>query len=368
MLSALQRLLPMAEKVIDRRTSLPILKEICLQDGIARVTDLETMLVMPVPEIRAYTIPVTLLKKVLVTRPQNLFVSVGEDQKVTISYGDHKVTYSTRDATDFPTLPKEKFKPVGEWSRDIFQVLAIQARYCSRDELKASLTGVFITQEKGQMAASATDGHVLRMQNGLDVGKAKPLSGILPTKPLLLLARLARGHTKVGLSNTHLSFSLPGDVTMYVRLIDERYPEIESVIPAEDTFTGSAVLDREKALALIKAAKPFLEKPANLSILSMNGQASQILVENTEDNTEWMAEWPVAKHEGKGIRIGFDLGLFERALASQQSPTVRWKYTTPNTASVFAEVGEKWDSGAVTLLMPIRLKEEEQTHEQKRDH
>ncbi len=61
MLSALTRLLPMAEKVIDRRTSLPILKEICIQDGIARVTDLETMLVMPVPEIRSYTISVTLL-------------------------------------------------------------------------------------------------------------------------------------------------------------------------------------------------------------------------------------------------------------------------------------------------------------------
>ena len=50
MLSALQRLLPMADKVVDRRSALPILKEICISGGQARVTDLETMLVMPVPD------------------------------------------------------------------------------------------------------------------------------------------------------------------------------------------------------------------------------------------------------------------------------------------------------------------------------
>ncbi len=364
MLSALTRLLPMAEKVIDRRTSLSILKEICLQGGIARVTDLESTLFMPVPEIRAYTIPAALLKKVLATRPQNLFVSVGEDQKVTISYGDQKVTYNGRDVSDFPTLPKEKFKPIGEWSRDIFQVLATQARYCSRDELKASLTGVFITQENGQLAASATDGHVLRMQNGLDVGKSKPLSGILPTKPLLLLAKLARGHTKIGLSNTHLSFSLPGDVTMYVRLIDEKYPEVESVVPKE--FSGEVLLDRDQVLALVRAAKPFVDHTTYLSIWNLQNGDGQITVDNLEDDISWQAPLPVSDSSGKDIRIGFDLGLFERALASQQSPTVRWKYTTPGTASVFTEVGKEWDSGAVTLLMPIRITEEEVNHEQQR--
>jgi len=364
MISALTRLLPMAEKVIDRRTSLPILREICLQDGIARVTDLETMLIMPVPEIRAYTLPIALLKKVLATRPQNLFVSVGEDQRVTVSYGDHKVTYNSRDVADFPALPKEKFKAAGEWSRDIFRVLATQARYCSRDELKGSLTGVFITQENGQLAASATDGHVLRMQNGLDVGKSKPLSGILPTKPLLLLAKLARGHTKIGLSDTHLSFSLPGDVTMYVRLIDEKYPEVESVVPKE--FTGEVLLDRDKVLALIKAAKPFVDRTTCLSIWNLQNGGGQITVDNLEETTTWQADLSIERSSGKDIRIGFDLGLFERALASQQSPTIRWKYTTPGTASVFIEVGKEWDSGAVTLLMPIRITEEEVNHEQER--
>ncbi len=364
MLSALTRLLPMAEKVVDRRTSLPILKEICIQDGLARVTDLETMLVMPVPEVRAYTIPVALLKKVLATRPQNLFVSVGEDQKVTISYGDQKVTYSSRNTDEFPALPREKFKPIGEWSRDIFQVLVTQARYCSRDELKASLTGVFITQEKGQLAASATDGHVLRMQNGLDVGKAKPLSGIIPTKPLLLLAKLARGHTKIGLSNTHLSFSLPGDVSLYVRLIDEKYPEVESVVPKE--FSGEVILDRDKVLSLIKAAKPFVDRTTYLSIWNLQNGDGQIIVDNLEDDISWQAPLPVSNSSGEGIRVGFDLGLFERTLASQQSPTVRWKYTAPGTASVFTEVGKEWDSGAVTLLMPIRITEEEVNHEQER--
>ncbi len=294
----------------------------------------------------------------LATRPPNLFVSANEDSKVTISYGDHKVTYSSRDTDEFPALPREKFKPIGEWSRDIFQVLATQARYCSRDELKASLTGVYVSQVSGQLAASATDGHVLRMQNGLDVGKAKPLSGIIPTKPLLLLAKLARGHTKIGLSATHLSFSLPGDVSLYVRLIDEKYPEVESVVPKE--FSGEVLLDRDKVLAIIKAAKPFVDRASHLSVISINNGDGRLDVDNLEEDTSWQAPLPIEVLSGPGIRVGFDLALLERAIASQQSPFVEWKYTTPDTASVLREVGDEWDSGAITLLMPIRLKDKEE--------
>ncbi|MCK4577399.1 MAG: hypothetical protein KAU50_01335 [Candidatus Marinimicrobia bacterium] len=117
MLSALQRLLPMAEKVVDRRSALPILKEICISGGQVRVTDLETMLVMPVPDQGSYTIPVAILKKVLASRPQNLEVQPGKDQQITINYGDLSITYQGKDPKDFPAVPREKFKSLGKCPR-----------------------------------------------------------------------------------------------------------------------------------------------------------------------------------------------------------------------------------------------------------
>jgi DNA polymerase-3 subunit beta len=357
----------MAEKVIDRRTSLPILKDICIHNGLALVTDLQSMLVMPVPDERSYTIPVLLLKKVLNAKPQNLAINLADDNKGAIHYDDLKVTYSTKDVNDFPTLPKEKYKPVGVWPQDVFQTLLKQVPYCSQDELKVSLTGVHLTQTAdGLLTICATNGHILRMKNGLEVAKSKPLSGIIPTKPLHLLSRYAKGLTKIGLSNTHLSFSLPGRATLYVRLIDEQYPEVASVIPEE--FNGEVVLDRDKALAIIKAAKPFVDKTTYLSVLTISDGIGLLSIDNQEEQISWEAPLPVTNHVGDEIRIGFDLGLFERALSGQQSPTVSWKYTSSNSASIFKEVGNQFDHEALTLLMPIRITEEEVNHEQECDN
>ena len=79
-----------------------------------------------------------------------------------------------------------------------------------------------------------------------------------------------------------------------------------------------------------------------------------------------MAPLPVTQFKGERIKIGFDLGLFERALQSQQSPLVRWSYVSPNAGTVLIEEGEEWQSGAVTVVMPIRIKEENE--DEKRDN
>ena len=70
-----------------------------------------------------------------------------------------------------------------------------------------------------------------------------------------------------------------------------------------------------------------------------------------------MAPIPLSQFKGEPIRIAFDLGLFERALQGQLSPMVRWKYVSPNAGTVLQEEGEEWKSGAVTVVMPVRIKE-----------
>ena len=356
MLSTLHRLLPMAEKVIDRRSPLPILKSIAIENGMARVTDLETTLVMPVPDKRSYCIPVALLSKVLKSKPHSMKILL-DDDKVNLGYDGAILSFPGGKVRDFPEIPKGKFKAMGMWHRDVFQALFGQAQSCGTGDLKPALQGVHADIYAGQMTLSATDSHVLRIQNGLDVNKAKPLSGIIPTGPLGLLMRLARGHTKIGLSGSHLSFALPGDVTMYVRLIDEVYPDVKSVVPTE--FTGEVLLDKDKVLALIKAAKPFSDKKTKLSIWEIESKGGFLKIENQDEALSWTAPIPFSGFKGEPIRIAFDLGLFERALQFQQSPMVRLNYVSPNAGAVLKEEGDQWKSGAVTVVMPVRIKEEE---------
>lgn len=365
MLSSLKRLLQIAEKVIDKKSSLPILKEICFENGAARVTDLETTVVMPVPDNRSYTLPVNLLSKVLKARPHELEIALDEGS-VEVLYDGQTLTYKSKDVSDFPGVPKGKFKAVGSWHRDVLQALSAQAASCSMDALKPALCGVHTTIKDSLLTIAATDGHLLRIQNGLDVSKSKPLTGILPTGPLALLTLLARGHTKVGQSDTHLSFALPGDVTLYLRLINEAYPDVASVVPAE--FAGEVVFNRDMLLDLVKSARLFADRSTCLSIWQVSPHIDNLLVENLEETITWSGLLPISSKNGESIRIGFDLRLMERALKAQQSPMVRWQYSTPDRATVIKEEGEDWESGAVTVVMPVRLKEEEESHDQKRDN
>lgn len=103
------------------------------------------------------------------------------------------------------------------------------------------------------------------IRRGLKISSGKPFEGILPVRLLQLLDRIARGNTTVAASNEHLRFSLPGEVMLYVHLTQGKYSDLAAVIPSE--FTGSAILDREELLMLVKAAVPFTDGDTHLAML-----------------------------------------------------------------------------------------------------
>lgn len=72
MLQKLIRFLPIAEKVINRKTTLPILSHICVKDGYVSATDLENTVRMKIDDFRTYTIPLNILKTVLKAKPKYL--------------------------------------------------------------------------------------------------------------------------------------------------------------------------------------------------------------------------------------------------------------------------------------------------------
>ena len=64
MLHHLTRFVPIADKIIPRKTSLPILHYICVHKSRIVATDLETTLVMKVDDKRSYLLPFNILKTV----------------------------------------------------------------------------------------------------------------------------------------------------------------------------------------------------------------------------------------------------------------------------------------------------------------
>jgi len=170
MLFQLNKFIPIAEKIIPKRTSIPILTNICFTEGKIVATDLDMTIVMKTDHEVCLTIPVNILKIVLKSKPKTLTFEKLTDKKAKIIYDSKSITFATENIEEFPVLPKGRFKTVAVWSKDIIKTLHDQLPYCSTDELRMPLTGVYINQNH-HIETCATSGHVLKLIKDIDPDK-----------------------------------------------------------------------------------------------------------------------------------------------------------------------------------------------------
>lgn len=358
MLQKLIRFLPVAEKVIARKTTLPILKYVCIHDGYISATDLENTVLMKVDDTRDYTLPLTILKTVLKAKPKVLKIDVLENEKVQIQYDSRKLTLNSINAEEFPQNPSGRFKSLGNWSIDIIRHLHSQVAYTSVDELKPDLNGVFVSQN-GTIQSCATDGHILRLIHDANInGKAKlknKTSGIIPKKALQILSRTVKGKVKAAVSKTHLRIMLGEKLEFYVRLVDGNYPDFESVIPKE--FQGSVSLDNRTFKTLIRDAKPFVNRETKQGAFAIGESSVDVTIKDPEEDISWDSTLPVIDRDGENLKIGLNVHLLEKALKGINEAEIKWEYNTPVSASILSGANGSVPN-IIHLLMPMRLEEE----------
>ena len=114
-IKSVNRFVKMAERLVIRSPTLPILGHICIEKGSMRVTDLENTLIMSVDDKRSYTIPFSALKAVLKQRPQDLSIELEKDNKITLIYDNKNLSVKGLNPEEFPVIPKGKFNLIDEW-------------------------------------------------------------------------------------------------------------------------------------------------------------------------------------------------------------------------------------------------------------
>ena len=113
----LNRFIKTADRLVISSPTLPILGQICIENGIMKVTDLENTLIVPVEDKRSYTIPFKTLKAVLKQKPEDLKIEIEKDDKLSLLYGKRSLTVQRLNPEDFPLLPKGKFRKTHQITR-----------------------------------------------------------------------------------------------------------------------------------------------------------------------------------------------------------------------------------------------------------
>ena len=76
MIQELIKFIQLANRVVPKKTTLPILSSVCVEDGFIRATDLETTVRMPLEDKRRYTLPLGVLKSVAKSKPKSFDIDL----------------------------------------------------------------------------------------------------------------------------------------------------------------------------------------------------------------------------------------------------------------------------------------------------
>lgn len=349
-LNDLKAFQPMANHVIDKKTSLPILTNIAVANGRMVATDLNHWIEMPIDFDGVFTMPLGMLNSLINCKPDGIRVGSIEDNNITLSIDDPQILkYPGKNLNDFPNRPEGRFRKIGKWDSEMVNYLVELIPFLSTDELKPSLTGINYVQADGEVNLCGTDGHRMRRVKGIPVKSQKAFDGIVSSKAITFLSRFGKDGIDVSASDKHTRFGL-GNTVFYSRIIDEKYPEIDSVFPRESK--GIFSIERNQLLKLLKNAAPFvccLTHKITL-LIKPNSNFGKLQSEDIETQIEWETDIPFIEHTGEGIEIGYNRKYLESML-KLSGDIVTFTYDTPVHATVI------WgdDPRVNMLLMPIRI-------------
>jgi DNA polymerase-3 subunit beta len=224
----------------------------------------------------------------------------------------------------------------------------------SSDELRPAMTGVYVNLGEKNTTFVATDGHRLVRYRRADVKSENGNSIIIPRKALnLLKATLPSENSDVSIDfNMSNAFFKFGNIKMICRLIDERFPDFENVIPSSSTI--KMTINRVDFLGSLKRISIYANKTTHQVRLKITGSELQVSAEDLDFSNE-ANERLSCEHEGEDIEIGFNAKFLIEMLSNIGNETIKLSMSAPNKAGVILPAEKDKNEDMLMLVMPVML-------------
>ncbi len=372
--SALLGGLNLAQGIVERRNTVPILANVMLEAGDSSLTlaatDMEvgmrTRMGCECANAGAVTLNAHKLFEI-VREAESDEVSVRslENDWVEIKCGRARFKMMSLDPRSFPAMPSAAEKteapapgaaPPAELTiaAKVLTTMIDKTIFAvSPDETRYNLSGVYIECAAPDMVRmAATDGHRLSLIDRPAPGFSMQGGAILPRKGLNELRRLldsaVEGNVRLCVE-THLAWLLHGSTEISMRRVEGEFPDYRGVIPKDSKYQIS--VGRDALLAAIKRAAIFSSERYHGIRLAM--APGSLTVSSTSPELGEASETVDVDFAGEEFSVGFNSTYLLQAvtaipaqgevllgLSDEVSPGV---LTTPT------------DSAFLYVVMPMRL-------------
>lgn len=175
------------------------------------------------------------LMQIVKKLPKEVHIKVGPSNKIKILAKGIEASLNGFDPSDFPLTPTLEDSQEVTIPSPVFKRMLKQTLFAvSKSETRPILTGVHLSLKNGRFSCAATNSHRLAFSRGA-VDTKGSVTCVVPFAVLNECRRLTEVDTetfKLYISNHHIAFHFHS-ITLFSRLIEGNYPNVESLIPKE---------------------------------------------------------------------------------------------------------------------------------------
>ena len=223
----------------------------------------------------------------------------------------------------------------------------------STDELRPAMMGVLLQPKEKELRAVSTDGHrLVRFSYKVPKNSGLKRDIIIPAKALNIVNKsVDGGAVKMSMSDTHVKFDFDS-TTLVSRLIDETYPNYESVIPAEND--KALTVNREHMMNAIRRVALYASATTHQIKLSARKDELTVSAQDLDFGGE-ATERVDADYNSDVLDIGFNSTYLVDSLSHLDAERVTFLFSAPTRAGIVSPSGDKTDEDVLMLVMPVRL-------------
>ena len=365
--TALSSRLVALSRVINSKNSLPILGDFLFEivDGRLNLTasDSEVMMrtSMELNETdgdgRFCVGNHNLLEAVKGISEQPISFEVNQNENIArISYQNGMFSLPIENADEFPQAQQigEGAHTIGISTQLLGENINRSLFATAQDELRVVMNGIYFDLTPDCLAIVASDGHKLVRNKIFTVKSDEPASFILPKKPATLLKSVLGkqgGDVVIRFDerNAEINFE---DGIIVCRLIEGRYPNYNSVIPADNP--NKLTIDRRVLIGALRRVLPFASESSQLVRLHMETGKLELTSEDVDFSTS-ARENITCDYAGVPMSIGFKGSSLSEILNNLTSEEVSVELADPSRAGIIVPVQQPENEDILMLIMPMLL-------------
>ncbi|MCX8092643.1 MAG: DNA polymerase III subunit beta [Candidatus Goldbacteria bacterium] len=351
-----------AQYFISPTSTLPLLSNILFEaeeDGIyISATDMDMSVrikskVDKIEEVGKTTIPKKIISILKEAPDAEIKIDSDKNDNIKLQWKGGYCKILGLPAEDFPVLKVEnnKLSKIKISQKTLKEIIKYTSFAALKDSTKRNLNGVFLKFENNTIETVATDAHRLsfyKIETKLDI--KTEFEYIIPLKTINEISKIIEDkedkEIELNLYEKLIEFKID-NIDILTRIIDEKYPNYNQVIPKE--FTINAIVKRIDFESALKRVSMISSDKTRIVTLKFE-KNKMFINSQAQDEGEAYEELDI-KYDGTPIDITFNSNYLLDILKVLSAEEVEIKLNSSTDPGVITYPGSK---DFVYVIMPIR--------------